>query len=632
MIKYLLLLSILGINIAAHAQLCDGSLGDPVVKIDFGSGTSTHGSALGSSITSYTYTTADFPGDGYYTIESTTNTPGTWWTTTDHTGGGYMMVVNASLSVTDYFYKNTVTDLCPETTYEFAAWIMNLLRNTDNSLPNITFTIEQTDGTVLNTYNTGDIAKNSSAVWTQYGFYFTTPANISTVVIRMRNNKAGAAPGNDIALDDITFRPCGPTVTAVLSTGDTTVQMCAGATTAPVISGTVSSGYSSPSYQWQMSADGGTTWTDIAGATSASFTIPTSLTEGNYLFRLTVANGTNISSASCRIASNQISVIVNASSSASSNNPTCAGETLELYATGSSSYTYSWTGPNGFASSQQNPAIDNITTANNGTYYLSVSGYCSAYDSVVVNVQAGPMPNAGSDVAICLGDSTVLQGSVDAVRYWWSPAATLSDSTILNPVAKPLVTTAYVLYAANELCVATDTVVVSVWATPEANAGPDKFILKNTTTVLEGVSNTDGVSIAWTPDYNISATNILQPTVHPDVETTYTLTLTSDYGCGTDSDEAVVKVYDDLSIPNVFSPNGDGINDTWHILQLSNYPTADVTVFNRYGQQVFKSIGYTQEWDGKHGGNLVPVGTYYYVIDLKLDIPFKYTGWVEVLH
>lgn len=225
-----------------HAQLCTGSLGDAVVKIDFGTGTASHGTALGTGITSYTYTTADFPNDGSYTIEKATNTPGTWWTTTDHTGGGYMMVVNASLSTTDYFYKNTVTGLCPDTTYEFAAWIMNLLRSNDTSPPNITFTIESTSGTILGTYNTGDIGLSSSAVWKQYGFYFTTPTGISTVVIRMRNNKAGAAPGNDIALDDITFRACGPTVTSsVQNNTNTDLTICQGDTQSYTLSGTVSS-------------------------------------------------------------------------------------------------------------------------------------------------------------------------------------------------------------------------------------------------------------------------------------------------------------------------------------------------------------------------------------------------------
>lgn len=333
-----------------HAQLCTGSLGDAVVKIDFGTGTSSHGTALGTGITSYTYTTADFPNDGSYTIEKATNTPGTWWTTTDHTGGGYMMVVNASLSTTDYFYKNTVTGLCPDTTYEFAAWIMNLLRSNDTSPPNITFTIESTSGTILGTYNTGDIGLSSSAVWKQYGFYFTTPTGISTVVIRMRNNKAGAAPGNDIALDDITFRACGPTVTSsVQNNTNTDLTICQGDTQSYTLSGTVSSGYSNPAYQWQVSNDSGSTWTDIAGANSLTYSFVPASAVGTYLYRMAVAQSSNISSATCRVVSNTISFKVNESSIAptfTTVQPTCDVPTGTINIAATANTTYSIDGTN----------------------------------------------------------------------------------------------------------------------------------------------------------------------------------------------------------------------------------------------------------------------------------------------
>lgn len=333
-----------------HAQLCTGSLGDAVVKIDFGTGTSSHGTALGTGITSYTYTTADFPNDGSYTIEKTTNTPNTWWTTTDHTGGGYMMVVNASLSTTDYFYKNTVTGLCPDTTYEFAAWIMNLLRSNDTSPPNITFTIESTTGTILGTYNTGDIALNSSAVWKQYGFYFTTPANISTVVIRMRNNKAGAAPGNDIALDDITFRACGPTVTSTIqNNSNTSLTICQGDTQNYTLTGNVSSGYSNPAYQWQISADNGTTWTDISGANAINYSFVPNATVGTYLYRMAAAQNANISSASCRVVSNIITFKVDESTVApifTTVQPTCDVPTGTINIATMANTTYSIDGTN----------------------------------------------------------------------------------------------------------------------------------------------------------------------------------------------------------------------------------------------------------------------------------------------
>ncbi len=316
--KYLIYVVIcLACSLKSRGQLCTGSLGDPVVKLDFGSGTASHGTALGSGITSYTWTTADFPNDGSYTIEKATNTTGTWWTTTDHTGGGYMMVVNASLSTTDYFYKNTVTGLCPGTTYEFAAWIMNLLRSQDNSPPNITFTIEDTSGTILGTYNTGNIGLSSSAIWKQYGFYFTTPSGVSTVVIRMRNNKAGAAPGNDIALDDITFRACGPTVTSVIQNESTTnLEVCENESRQITLSGSVSSSaYTTVGYQWQSSSDNGVSWTDISGANTANYTF-VSGASGTFKYRLATADASNISSLNCRIFSNEITIVVKSGSAA----------------------------------------------------------------------------------------------------------------------------------------------------------------------------------------------------------------------------------------------------------------------------------------------------------------------------
>ena len=83
-------------------------------------------------------------------------------------------------------------------------------------------------------------------------------------------------------------------------------------------------------------------------------------------------------------------------------------------------------------------------------------------------------------------------------------------------------------------------------------------------------------------------------------------------------------------IPNTFTPNGDGINDTWDIPSLSAYPGNNVKIFNRYGTIVFQSNGYSQAWDGKINGALVPIGTYYYIIDLK-NKTNKIAGYLVIL-
>ncbi|MFD2872222.1 gliding motility-associated C-terminal domain-containing protein [Mucilaginibacter ximonensis] len=69
-----------------------------------------------------------------------------------------------------------------------------------------------------------------------------------------------------------------------------------------------------------------------------------------------------------------------------------------------------------------------------------------------------------------------------------------------------------------------------------------------------------------------------------------------------------------LSIPNTFTPNNDGVNDTWVIKNITSYPENTVTVFNRYGQQVFFSKGYSLPWDGRYLNKNIPDGVYFYVI------------------
>ena len=83
----------------------------------------------------------------------------------------------------------------------------------------------------------------------------------------------------------------------------------------------------------------------------------------------------------------------------------------------------------------------------------------------------------------------------------------------------------------------------------------------------------------------------------------------------------MVKVFKQLFIPNAFTPNGDGINDTWHIETLQAYPNADVKVFNRYGEMVFDNHGFNKLWDGKYKGRIVSPGAYVYIIDLKNNSP-----------
>ncbi len=638
---YLIGLAVLLHAIAGSAQLCTGSLGDPVVSISFGSG-SNPGPALPASVTNYTYTTSSCPNDGSYTITSSTSGcfSNSWHTLTeDHTPGdtnGYMMLVNASVSP-GVFYLDTVNNLCSGTTYEFSAWILNILRSSacggNGNQPNITFNIETTTGTVIQTYNTGNIANLSSPQWKQYGFYFTLPPAYSTVVIRMINNAPGGC-GNDLALDDIAFRPCGPKVNAgfvnITGNGDT-ANFCVTQNQVITIGGSVQTGFINPAFQWQQSTDNGATWVDIPGETTMSYT-HTFSTAGNFLYRLTVAEATNIGIPRCRVASNQLTIVIDSipKPNAGNSSPACAGAAVTL--TASNAQQYAWTGPNGYTASTASPVISASTVANQGKYYVQVttSGGCVALDSTVVTIHPLPAASAGADAAICSGSTTVLNAS-GGVKYLWTPVTGLSNPNIANPIASPGTTTTYTVMVYDQYnCSLADSVLVTVYNSPVANAGPDKKMVAGQSVQLGGSASGDSISYFWTPALYIDNTGSLTPIVSPPVDFTYTLHVTSAKGCGVATDDVFVRVFQKVIIPNAFSPNGDGINDLWVIDGLDTYPESVTEVFNRYGQLVFRSIGYPKPWNGSYNGKPLPVGTYYYIIDRKNGFPVL-SSWVLII-
>jgi gliding motility-associated-like protein len=107
------------------------------------------------------------------------------------------------------------------------------------------------------------------------------------------------------------------------------------------------------------------------------------------------------------------------------------------------------------------------------------------------------------------------------------------------------------------------------------------------------------------------------------------LTVTTGQGCKA-WDDVLVTVLKKPGVPNTFSPNGDGIHDRWEIKYLDTYPGATVEIYNRYGQLVFKSTGYTKSWDGTYNGKPVPVGTYYYIVNPKNGRK-QMSGYVDII-
>lgn len=114
---------------------------------------------------------------------------------------------------------------------------------------------------------------------------------------------------------------------------------------------------------------------------------------------------------------------------------------------------------------------------------------------------------------------------------------------------------------------------------------------------------------------------------------TCNLTTTSKCGINTVTSNAISLIAQSgcvITIPNAFTPNGDGINDYWNIPVFQKNKYFTVNVYNRYGTLVFSSVGYGTPWDGTYNGKSLPVGTYYYIIDPQ-NGESKLTGSVTIL-
>lgn len=629
--------------IDAGAQLCQGSLGVPIINKTFGAGTNP-GNPLAAASTTYQYVSTDCPNDGYYTVRNNTSAcfADSWHSiAADHTGdgSGYFMLVNASMQP-GAFYVDTVRGLCSGTTFEFATWIMNVLKTTACNpspiMPNLTFSIERTDGTLIQNYSTGDIPSQANPTWQQFGFFFNTPVGISDIVLRIVNNAPGGC-GNDLALDDITFRPCGPQLTpAITGFPVNTDTLCEGSVASYTFTCAVSPGFSNPSFQWQQSFNGGP-FTDITGATNTTLVqnFLTTAAAGTYTFRLSAAEAGNMSSALCRVVSPLITIQVekNPVTTVTGISPVCERGVLSMAATGGSQYQ--WNGPAAFSSTSDVVTISNAQVSQSGKYYVLVSNAagCNHLDSITVMVNPSPTASTSFSTAdLCEGDTLQLLGSGGTI-YTWQPSAGLSSSVLSNPLAFPLSSVLYSVIVGNSFnCTDTATIDLVVKTRPVANAGPDKITVAGLPVQLAGSAGGQDITYTWSPALYLDDPLSLSPIASPLAEIDYMLSVTSNVGCGTATDVMKVYIYNDVFVPTGFTPNNDGLNDTWNIPALAAFPNFELLVYNRNGEVVFQNSKTNKPWDGRYKGLPQPSGVYIYVIDLKdSSRPGLLKGFVHII-
>jgi gliding motility-associated-like protein len=320
--------------------------------------------------------------------------------------------------------------------------------------------------------------------------------------------------------------------------------------------------------------------------------------------------------------------------------PTCASVNDGLISItvlgGSSPFVYQWSGPNGFGSAQED--ISNLFP---GTYTLMLldDADCEFMYSITLDPVIEVIAIAGSDTVVCAnGDQFYLDGSgsIGATTYAWTDlnGDPLGSDDSLLVSAGSAGTIGYVLTVSDGgQCFDVDTVLVTALQLPFVDAGPDQSVFGSDQILTLGGSPTTntGNSVVWSPDTALSDPFAFNPQYPATQSGWFLVSVVDSSGC-TALDSVFIEVLPEISVPSGFSPNGDGINDIWEIDIDLLFPDLVVEIYNRWGNLLYRSEGYTIPWDGNYEGDPVPVGTYYYVIDLKSDeYPEPLTGPLTIL-
>lgn len=300
---------------------------------------------------------------------------------------------------------------------------------------------------------------------------------------------------------------------------------------------------------------------------------------------------------------------------------------------GAPDYTTEWIGPDGYASNDED-----ISSLLPGTYEVTVTDLnnCQTTSTIVVVALNSVVADAGPDRVECSGvmitlDATASQG---ASTYEWSDGqgGIIGTDPVIDLGVLFDGTYTYVLNVADGVCSDVDTLVITVLPTPIADAGDDRSIYLQGTTELGGSpAGPPGSTFTWQPDSLLDHADVPNPTATLSATTWFILTVVGPDGC-VSLDSVLVTIVPEVKVPSGFTPNGDGHNDTWVLDFTTLFPSIEVQVFSRWGEPLFRSVGYAVPWDGKYDGKFVPIGTYYYVIELHDPrFPEALTGPLTVI-
>jgi gliding motility-associated-like protein len=291
-----------------------------------------------------------------------------------------------------------------------------------------------------------------------------------------------------------------------------------------------------------------------------------------------------------------------------------------------------------------------LTVTTSGTYGLRAEStqnpdcFNFAPSTVTITVNAFPTVTFAAIPAVCNTKGGIIDLRNYVLPTYASPAGVFTGTGVKNGYEFDPSVSGYGSFpikytytnAAGCTKDASQTVVVDL--TPVVKLGNDLTIFKGDTVRIKSVGSTGNqFTYQWTPATGLSSPSATQPLANPDITTEYTVKVSSPSGCSA-TDKIMITVRSPLRIPNAFTPNSDTINDTWVIMEtnreFNDYPDIEVKIFNRWGNEIFYSVGsgayQTKPFNGIQDGERLPAGAYFYVIKPSPDVP-ALTGYVTIV-
>lgn len=307
----------------------------------------------------------------------------------------------------------------------------------------------------------------------------------------------------------------------------------------------------------------------------------------------------------------------------------CEGETIYLHGSSSNATSAYWSGPTvtGHSPTQHISGLapgtyQYLFTSNNvacgdqsDSIYISVHPEISSLPEVTLYDVNGNLLDKNDPVCDAQLPLTLEAPATESSQQWYRDGQPIPDAhSGIYHTEQP---GDYFVTTRDTSCPVgySDTVHIQLHSSPWVDAGDDiKLYLSDEEKQVQLSGQTNADSFSWTSTGLLANPEELSTTMLPEYNGRHMAILTAISMPCTASDTVMITIHSPIQPYNAFTPNGDGINDTWEIRGISTYQQAHIQVFNRWGNKVYESIGYSSPWDGTFNGKALPVGTYYYII------------------